>query len=76
MTNTISSFNKNTPFINPRNRFPYQESRTNYNQANNNYVKASISEVDKLISNLDKDTKAENSKFRKKYIYLELKVLI
>ena len=67
----FSSFNKNTPFINPRYRFQYQESRTNYNQANNNYVKPSTSESDKLISNLDKDTnnKPENSKFRKK-IYL------
>lgn len=69
--NQFYSFNKNTPTINLRNRFQYQESRTNYNQSNNNNMGPPTSELDKIISDLDKDSnnKIENTKFRKK-IYL------
>ena len=65
----FSNFNKNTQFINPRNRFQYQEGRNNFINKNN----TTSSELDKIIYNFDKDSNTNNisetPKFKKK-IYL------
>ena len=67
--NQFSNFNKTIQFINPRNRFQYQERRNNFINNNN----TTSSELNKIIYNFDKDNNRSNitetQKFKKK-IYL------